>query len=386
MGWFGHDIGKNAVKELEPTVDRIIDNSLKKIDKLDRIVDNNLPKLENVLLNLQERFGNIIDSTAAKASNIADTLSIVGSILGLSLTFSSAVFGLVKLYSAFQGRAAEDALMKLGIEISKSLQTSADCMERQVNLKTQEKFGIHVHDYISLCSKSDHNSWVFVYHPGTDWHPTFFKKLTVEPLPQLASVFSDLDTMLLFLSVLRKVAGPEITFRILIPSTQIFAVPSEVNISPSLIPLTLECEKNGSGSPYVHVNMPGAPASMFKHVINVSRAPKPESWNRWNAANSAAWGTAVPVAAAGSVVAVATIAVAETTVLGAAAMSFAVGTASGVAVVAAPVVLVVGLPVLLAGAGVAAWAAGMASKESVRKGHKREDEKMLKKAEEPFIE
>lgn len=348
------------------------------------LVDENLPKVQEAVSTLMTDASKIVGSNLAKGASIANTLKDAGSLIGLGLTFSSAVFGLVKLHAALQGQAAENALVKLGVEIAASLKTSADCMVQQTSLMTQEKFGILIHDYVSYSCQADRTSWIFVYHPGTDWHPAFFKKNAAQPLPQLASVFHDMETMLVFLTVLRKVAGPNVVFRVLIPSTQILAIPSEVVIDSKLLPLSIECQKNSAGDPYVHVNFPGVPSAVFKHVVNEWREPKNESWARWTAANAGAWGTAVPVATAGSAVAIGAVAVAETTVLGSAAVAVAVGGAGGAAVIALPIVVVVGLPVLLAGAGVAAWAAAMASKDSVRNGHKKDDEKKAMETEKAF--
>ncbi|KAH6683923.1 hypothetical protein B0J14DRAFT_645845 [Halenospora varia] len=137
MVW-ADNFGKNAAKELEPT--------------LDEVFDKNLPELDNILLKLEKSFSATIDSKVDKAFKLVDTLKSTGALVGLGLTFSSAVFGLVKLYAAYEGKQAVNAFMKLGVEIAKSLKISADCMERQTNLMTQEKFGIINQLFLSCAS------------------------------------------------------------------------------------------------------------------------------------------------------------------------------------------------------------------------------------------
>ena len=212
-------------------------------------------------------------------------------------------------------------------------------------------------------------TWIVVYHPGTDWYPAFSRQCQNEPLSQLAGLFSDKSTMLLFLKTLRKVVTKDIVFKVLIPANYLLVVPGEVTLSPDLMPIHFECHNDFNGNPYTHPNFPGVPDEVFRFVKNVSKEPQLGSRSRWIAANSGAWAKALPVAAKWTIVGV-----------------VGVSCAFVVCGVCASFALVASVPVAMGGAGWAAYEAGMASKESVRNGFEKKNKARIASEEDYFRE
>lgn len=96
----------------------------------------------------------------------------------------------------------------------------------------------------------------------------------------------------------RQIVGPEPTFRVLIPASNLFFVADPIALPESIGKVVIEGEiHNNTGIPYVHVNIPGAHDGMFLNVRNISKpTAKGKNWKKWMASTSSAWAVGVPSA------------------------------------------------------------------------------------------
>lgn len=109
--------------------------------------------------------------------------------------------------------------------------------------------------------------------------------------------------MAAYLQAFREVVGPKPVFRILMPAAGLFFSPDPINLPDGVLPAKVVFEgqlHNGTGRPYNHVNMPGAPDQMFINVVNVANLKTPAkdspAAGRRIWSTMAAWGAGVPSA------------------------------------------------------------------------------------------
>jgi hypothetical protein len=236
-----------------------------------------------------------------------------GKVALCATTFGQAAFGVATCVNVYTGIKAQQELsrfyQKLGHDIE-AIKEALEAINANVGVlvahQNQDRFGKHVYDYVKMrrnqLAASPDKHLLFVYHQGTEWHPSFEELNTAAPVAQLCGIFSDLDVMAAFMQVIRKIVGPKPTFHILIPATELYTVPNKITWPKEVHPMVFEGEKgNGNGLPYVYYNMPNASPDMFFHVKNladekvIEAPPKPSIWRKV-ASTSAAWGVGLPAA------------------------------------------------------------------------------------------
>ena len=76
--------------------------------------------------------------------------------------------------------------MQLGSEMSETIKALGDGVDILAVHQDQSTFARHVYDYVSMHARqaaaSDTESWFFVFHPGTDWYPTFYRLNDERPI------------------------------------------------------------------------------------------------------------------------------------------------------------------------------------------------------------
>lgn len=100
-----------------------------------------------------------------------------GDYLRLLRTFLTGVEVAAIVLEVFTGKSE---LEKIGIRIAGEL-------EAHTGLDAPKKFSELVHDYIMAETSTQRSGNIqhvyFLYHPDTDWHPQFKKRVLAEPLP-----------------------------------------------------------------------------------------------------------------------------------------------------------------------------------------------------------
>jgi hypothetical protein len=231
-------------------------------------------------------------------------------VLGLSVSFAQSVAGVCCIINTFSGIAAHKELVSVYRKISKDIEAiknnlaaiSQD-LSTIVNFKNQSEFAQHVYDLVKMRStevqSTEQKTYLFVYHPGTEWRPRFFALNDAQPLQNLYGIFSDLHVMATFLVELRKTVGPDVVFRVLLPATELHFIADAIAIPIDIGSLRLEGElHNQTGMPYIYVNMPGVSQDLLCNIGNVAsvQVPKSSGWGRWCASTSAAWAVGLPSA------------------------------------------------------------------------------------------
>jgi hypothetical protein len=244
-----------------------------------------------------------------------------GQVFLCSGAFCQLAFGAAAIVNVVQGALAqkrlEDFYTQIGHDVSairESLQSLnenvaalKDSVAVLVNNAAQRDFGHHVHDFVKMRQKQlsmePGMHFLFVYHPGNEWHGRLHSLLEESPIPQLCGLFDDLDTLGSLLLAYRKFVGPEPKFHILMPATEIYYIDEDLSWPDEALPMVFEGEKsNHSRRPYVHFRMPGVAPEMLSGVVNVSNepiiAPEPTKSSIWKrvASTSAAWGAGLPAA------------------------------------------------------------------------------------------
>jgi hypothetical protein len=116
----------------------------------------------------------------------------------------------------------------------------------------------------------------FVYHPDTDWYPSFRKLITRSPLPPYFVAKSDnLDQLCISMMLVREAliedygdAGKGIVFHLLIPAWYPFEILEPLHFPDELQPLQVEGLKH-KGKPFVRFNLPAAPRELLNGIENV---------------------------------------------------------------------------------------------------------------------
>jgi len=259
-----------------------------------------------------EKLANNLEPALKPLLNQTSNLIRWGQVAACATAFGQAAFGIATCVNVYTGIKAQQELSrfyeKLGHDIE-AIKEALEAISANVGVlvahQNQDTFGKHVYDYVNMrrnqLAASPDGHLFFVYHQGTEWHPSFEKLNHAAPISQLCGLFSDLDVMAGFMQVIRKIVGPKTTFHILIPATELYTVPDKISWPKEVHPMVFEGEKgNGNGLPYVYYNMPDASPEMFFHVKNLAdenavETPRPGIWKKV-ASTSAAWGVGLPAA------------------------------------------------------------------------------------------
>jgi hypothetical protein len=188
--------------------------------------------------------------------------------------FSSTLTGVKGLVDIYQGVQAQKFLIKLGKEMSENIKALGDSVDILAVHQDQSAFARHVYDYVSMRAQqaaiTDGDSYLFVFHPGTDWYPTFYRLNEEKPINGLCGLVNDVAILANVLIRFRETMGPECTIRVLCPAAHLYALPQQIQVPSELHPFYLEGELHRSGKPYVYVNLPDLCAT---HLLDVGQLP-----------------------------------------------------------------------------------------------------------------
>lgn len=220
--------------------------------------------------------GNLVSSSsqALKLPGNANHLLTAARWASYCTMFSSTLTGVKGLVDIYQGVQAQQFLMKLGTEMSENVKALGDSVDILAVHQDQSAFARHVYDYVSMRARqatfTHDNSYLFVFHPGTDWYPTFYRLNEERPIGGLCGLVSDVAVLANVLYMFRNTMGPACTIRVLCPSAHLYTLPQQIQIPPQLHPFYVEGELHRSGKPYVYVNMPNLSAA---RLLNVGQLP-----------------------------------------------------------------------------------------------------------------
>jgi len=266
-----------------------------------------------------------------------------GQLVGCSLAFAQACFGIAAITNVIVGISAQRALNDFHLKLGRDINTMSKDLGLLVTHENQQKFGRHVFNFVKMRMQqleivelqTGSKQYTFVYHHGNDWHGLFTElfqndnerfspdssgKLDQNSTsavqltsPRFIGMFDNFNTLTAAMQIIRKVVGTDAGFHILVPTTELTVINEPLAFPPEVHPLTLEGElHSGTGRPYYHVNFPGSPQDMFCHVQNLAE-PQPEkegpSLGRKAAAVFAAVGAGVGGGIAGTAAGFLTVAI-----------------------------------------------------------------------------
>jgi hypothetical protein len=220
--------------------------------------------------------GNLISSgsQALQLPGNANKLLAAAKWASYCTVFSSTLTGVKGLVDIYQGVQAQKFLMKLGTEMSENVKALGDSVDILAVHQDQSAFARHVYDYVSMSARQaaiiDGDSYLFVFHPGTDWYPTFYRLNEEKPIDGLCGLVNDVAILANILIRFRETMGPKCTIRVLCPSAHLYTLPQQIQVPAELQPLYLEGELHRSGKPYVYINLPDLCAT---HLLNVGQLP-----------------------------------------------------------------------------------------------------------------
>lgn len=220
--------------------------------------------------------GNLISSgsQALKLPGNANNLLTAAKWAGYCTMFSSTLTGVKGLVEIYQGVQAQQFLMKLGTEMSENVKALGDSVDILAVHQDQSAFARHVYDYVSMRARqatvTDDEFYLFVFHPGTDWYPTFYRLNEEKPIGRLCGLVNDVAVLANVLTRFREAMGPACIIRVLCPAAHLYTLPQQMKVPTELHPLYVEGELHRSGQPYVYVNMPDLSAA---RLSNIGRLP-----------------------------------------------------------------------------------------------------------------
>lgn len=170
------------------------------------------------------------------------------------------------------------ALCKIGEELGKIKDELRLANSLQVQGSNGPNgFAQHVYDFIQMRidEVGDGLHMFFVYHPDTNWYPSFRKLIRSNPLPPTFCAKSDcLDTLVVFMRIIREgfaEAGKprdQIVFHLLMPAWAPCGILEPLHFPKDIFPLSVEGLTH-QGRPYMALNCPAAPQGLFKGVANI---------------------------------------------------------------------------------------------------------------------
>jgi hypothetical protein len=315
------------------------------------LLNSNIEKGRKEFAHQANRYHDLLEPLLAEGGDV-QRITKMAPVLGYSIAFSQACFGIAAVTSAITGIAAQRALNEFHAKLGADVSGIRKNQELMADIMSAKELGEHVFHSVDMHSqrlhehefKTGRKQFTWVYHRGNDWHWPFNKlqkerdeqsqcnswltitwaclvalvtmlsdiihgsktskgpiHLPVAPVasvgPRFIGYFDNLSTLTGSMQVVRKIVGPDADFHILLPTTELTVLNDPLSFPSEVHPLTLTGELHSrTGSAYYGLNMPGAPKEMFRHVHNLAipEPKKPEpSLGRKAAAVSASIGAGV---------------------------------------------------------------------------------------------
>lgn len=244
-------------------------------------------------------------------------------------SFAAAASGFCAIANTLCGIQAQRHLAAASKEIAAHLKAmSADlkdinnAAQAGLNLAYQLDFAQHVHDYVAmqaeLTASSTRPHYVFVYHPGDDWHGAFYRLCKESPINGFCGLTNNINLLLAWLPEFRRIVGPDAQISVLLPTAHLYVLPDALTIDPAIGPLTLTGEVHHTGKPYTFLTVTDM-TNLECHGVTavVHQPPLGESGKRsvgykiakYSAASVAGAGTGVAGTAAAYIFAIGLISV-----------------------------------------------------------------------------
>jgi len=180
--------------------------------------------------------------------------------------FAQAAVGFCAVNNTIFGDAAERHLANASQEIAEHLKSIAkdvgemnNAAQANLNLNYQSVFAQHVHDFISMVVAREAASgvahYVFLYHPGNEWHASFKRLTNDRPIKGFCGLTDNIILLLAWLPAFRDVVGPDAKISILMPSAHMYVVTDALTIDPSIGTLDLLGETHHSGAAYAWITV-----------------------------------------------------------------------------------------------------------------------------------
>jgi hypothetical protein len=232
-------------------------------------------KIEDVMENVNQAAQPVIRASEGVDSFVS-TLQIAANSLGDAVRYVAGF----SAQAASSGIVANLVLACQGAEelkkIAAHLKVISDSTAAQMSLKAPSKFAKQVYRFVQMrlaqTGRDSKNHWFFIYHPDTDWHPSFHKRLSKRKLGEsFVGLSNQLDALVLFMVVVREVqaklpkANKKPTFHILMPAYRPFVIPQPLIFPPELDPFCVEGQIH-NGNPYVWLNLPYVIPGLLKDV------------------------------------------------------------------------------------------------------------------------
>lgn len=190
--------------------------------------------------------------------------------------FLSGLGAAVHFLEVWQGASAHTALEDIGARL-------ANEAEAHTGLIAPKKFVEQVHDFIIEKTSREwpsrsRNHVFFLYHPDTDWSPSFFRRIQNHPLSQrFLGMSENLDALVLWMRFIKeKMAkeGKKIHIHLLIPAYRPMLIGASLAVPDQLLPMSIHGHIHNS-KPYVWLNIPHPARRLsFYEVGNLADLPR----------------------------------------------------------------------------------------------------------------
>lgn len=304
-----------------------------------------------------------------------------GELLAAGISFAQACYGVAAITKVIVGNPAERALSEFYKQLGKDISSISKDIHILVNNQNQQDFGRHVFRFWKWhhqgleedAKRTGRKHFTFIFHQGNEWHP-LFKELLDEHMgqmtggstsiakgdPVLIGMFDNLNLLTAAMQIVRRVVGTDAKFHVLFPANDLTVIKEPLAFPPEVYPVSLQGQTHTStGTPYYHLNMPGAQSEMFRDVSNMGEVEPAEperSFGRKAGIAGAQIGAGVGGGIAGTIAGVLCTAIAVT--------------------VCPPLAVVEGaicIAGVLGGAAAAGTASAISAGESVKEGHAKDD-------------
>lgn len=203
--------------------------------------------------------------------------------------FAQAAVGVCAFANTIFGIAAQQHIAKASKEMAEqlkliagSLQEMNDAAQASLNISYQTNFAQHVYDCTAMVATRDTTPgephYVFVYHPGNEWHPAFERLWRERPIEGCCGLTDNINLLLAWLPAFRKAVTTKARITILMPSAHVYVLTDALTIDPSIGEFHMVGETHHTGTPYTYLsiaeNLHGLRPSRIGAMLLVKEKPR----------------------------------------------------------------------------------------------------------------
>ncbi|KAF2398333.1 hypothetical protein EJ06DRAFT_532085 [Trichodelitschia bisporula] len=235
-----------------------------------------------------------VEVVKTEATNLKDNIKAIRDASGaikhalptVKIVASHAVF--LANFNAFIGAAgvvAQFIQVYQGQQVITELRNIRQELAVQTALDAPEKFAKQVYKYVAMkaaeTAGAQPRHFYFLYHPDTDWHPTFFELVENKPLPDsFYGMSENLDALCVWMRFVRVMLakqrswGREAVFVLLVPAYRPFHIQEPLDFAEVLHPLIIHGMIHNN-EPFVRLNLPKQRKDLLDGVGLWERPPGP---------------------------------------------------------------------------------------------------------------